>query len=215
MEDLKLIEDLKTGTAPSRAKAQSRLYTKYNKTLVSYINRKFDLADFEVDSIVAITFEKAFRKIDTYNDEFSFVTWLMKIAKNSTIDSFRSKKKINAVSFTNFNSGSDKLEAKDYDPVDPMTSQGFSLSMESDYDMDLINTLLSHLPSDRDRQIMKMKYLEDLTHREVGERLGIAMGTIQSIVNKSIKHLQSIADDYREDRDDNIDNDLINEYYED
>lgn len=214
MQDLELIEQMKVGSTSEVMKAQTRLYNKYQGQLTSYINRIFTLEDFEVDSIVAKTFEKAFRKIDTFDDEYSFSTWLLRIGKNTAIDSFRGKKKIQTVSFTNFHHGSEESESRDYDPVDPDSKDDFDLDMEHNYDMQLIEKLLQHLPSERDRQIVRMKYLEDLTHREVSERLSIPMGTIQSIVNKSIKLMQSIAEDYRDDREDNIDDDLINEFYE-
>lgn len=212
MKDLILVDEIINGTASQVMKAQSTLYRKYEGMLRGNLNKKFSLDEFEVDSIIATTFEKAFRKIETYNSEFSFSTWLIRIAKNSTIDSFRAKKRVSTVSFTDFHSGSEDSDAKDYDPVDPDSTGGFDLQMEDDYDLQLIETLLGNLPNERDREIMRMKYLEDLTHREVGERLDIPQGTIQSIVNKSIKILQSVAGEYVDQREDNINEDLINDY---
>jgi RNA polymerase sigma-70 factor, ECF subfamily len=46
----------------------------------------------DTDDIVIETFAKAFDKINTYNSEFGFNTWLITIAKNVHIDMLRKKK---------------------------------------------------------------------------------------------------------------------------
>ncbi|CAM1353595.1 RNA polymerase sigma factor [Tenacibaculum insulae] len=48
--------------------------------------------DNEAEDITIRTFSKAFDKIDTFNEEYQFKTWLITISKNVYIDFLRKKK---------------------------------------------------------------------------------------------------------------------------
>ncbi|ATA93411.1 RNA polymerase sigma factor [Capnocytophaga canimorsus] len=47
----------------------------------------------DVEDVVIQTFAKAFDKINTYNEEFSFKTWLIAISKNVHVDMIRDRKR--------------------------------------------------------------------------------------------------------------------------
>ena len=48
--------------------------------------------EYEAEDITIQTFSKAFNKIDTFDNNYSFATWLIAISKNIHIDQIRKKK---------------------------------------------------------------------------------------------------------------------------
>ena len=93
-------------------KAYANLMGHYKKSLKSYIgcivHDRNDAEDLMVES-----FEKAFRKLDTYSPEFAFSTWLYRIAFNRSMDFLR-KKKIEKTDLNNhLNEPSTELNAEE------------------------------------------------------------------------------------------------------
>lgn len=79
--------------------AQKGDQTAYNYLLNLYWNdvhvflqSKISDDSIDAEDITIITFSKAFDKIDSYDDNYGFKTWLFTIAKNLLIDELRKKK---------------------------------------------------------------------------------------------------------------------------
>ena len=47
--------------------------------------------EYEAEDITIQTFSKAFNRIETFDDNYSFATWLIAISKNIHIDQIRKK----------------------------------------------------------------------------------------------------------------------------
>jgi RNA polymerase sigma-70 factor, ECF subfamily len=78
--------------------AQSGSQSAYTFLLDCYWNEVYNFMlkrtenETDTEDIVIETFAKAFDKINTYNNEYAFNTWLIAIAKNVHIDLVRKKK---------------------------------------------------------------------------------------------------------------------------
>jgi RNA polymerase sigma-B factor len=53
--------------------------------------------------------------------------------------------------------------------------------------------LLRHL-SDRDREILRLRFAEDLTQSEIGERLGISQMHVSRLIRQSLEELRELAE---------------------
>jgi RNA polymerase sigma-B factor len=52
--------------------------------------------------------------------------------------------------------------------------------------------LLHHL-SDRDREVLRLRFAEDLTQSEIGERLGISQMHVSRLIRQSLQQLRELA----------------------
>jgi RNA polymerase sigma-B factor len=56
----------------------------------------------------------------------------------------------------------------------------------------VLESWLAALP-ERQREVLRLRFEEDLTQREVGERLGISQMQVSRLMRRSLKHLQAMA----------------------
>ena len=75
--------------------AFTALWDRHIDQLRSYLNTQFkNLDEYSVEDICSRSFEKAFRKIHTYDQSKSqFLTWLCTIARNTALDALEAEKR--------------------------------------------------------------------------------------------------------------------------
>jgi RNA polymerase sigma-B factor len=56
----------------------------------------------------------------------------------------------------------------------------------------MLDAWLAELP-EREREILRVRFEEDLTQREIGERYGISQMHVSRLLRKSLEHLQAVA----------------------
>lgn len=71
-----------------------------------------------------------------------------------------------------------------------------SLSLRSDDQRRMVRSILASLPS-RERQIIRMYYAEDLSHAEIGERLGVGESRISQLRTRAVTAMRSAAENLR------------------
>src|SRR5262249_31524948 len=55
-----------------------------------------------------------------------------------------------------------------------------------------IHPLLEHLPR-RDREVVRLRYVEDLTQDEIGERVGVSQMQVSRILRSSVQRMRAVA----------------------
>lgn len=70
--------------------AANKLISKHKKDLLGFCSTKLLDASLAEDCY-QLTWEKAFKKLHTYRDMYSFKTWLFKICQNTIYDEIRRK----------------------------------------------------------------------------------------------------------------------------
>ncbi|WP_017623083.1 SigE family RNA polymerase sigma factor [Nocardiopsis chromatogenes] len=58
---------------------------------------------------------------------------------------------------------------------------------------DTVNRAIERLP-DRQRQIVRLRYYDDLTEAQIADRLGVTIGTVKSTVSRAVRKLREDAD---------------------
>jgi RNA polymerase sigma-70 factor (ECF subfamily) len=121
----------------------------------------------EADDVVQETFLRAFRAIDRFDGRSELSTWLYRIVVNLSLNAMRSRKRNAAVDIGDPRLGA-ALASDRKDPADDAESRQGTLRL-----LEALNALSLTL-----RTTVVLVALEGLPHREVGEILGCAEGTV-------------------------------------
>ena len=182
-------EQLVCDYANGNNEAFDTLLIRYKQRLFSYIFqmvRDRDLADdiFQETFIKAITTIRQGR----YNDMGKFSAWLYRIARNLAVDSFRAEKGENLVS----------ADVADYDVLnrrelaeDTIEDVMVDLQIEED-----LRRLVDRLP-DVQRQVLEMRYYQDLSFKEIAEITGVSINTALGRMRYAILNLRRMAKENR------------------
>ena len=57
----------------------------------------------------------------------------------------------------------------------------------------MLDDLCSGLPA-RSREVLRMRFEEDMTQSEIGERLGVSQMQVSRIIRQTIAHLRHVAE---------------------
>ncbi len=102
----------------------------------------------------------------------SLAGWLVGITKNRIIDNVRSEQR--------HASRRSEVEAADR-PVEP--------EVERIADQMLVAAALETVP-ERSRKVIKLAYFEGLTHPEIAQRTGMALGTVKSDIRRGLEKVR-------------------------
>ncbi|MBI39317.1 MAG: RNA polymerase subunit sigma-70 [Leptospiraceae bacterium] len=134
---------------------------------VSMLGNPQDAEDILQEALVT-----AYRALKSFRGESGIYTWLYRIVVNKCRDFHRSKK----------NAPSDSLDSVAFmihdDRID--LEKNLELSTESTYLIQQINTL-----DKRYREILVMRYFDDLSYQEIASVLKIQVGTVKSRLFKA------------------------------
>ncbi len=154
-------------------KAYADLMQRYKESIyfmvLKMVNNKDDAQDLTVE-----TFGKAFQKLDKYQPEFAFSTWLFRIATNNCIDFIR-KKKLNTLSIDRMideDGNNHPLQIKS----DTLNPEETSIKKQQSQELKLI---VEGLPQ-RYRNLITLRYFEELSYDEIAKELDLPLGTVKA-----------------------------------
>lgn len=152
-------------------------YNEYKDKIFSYfyyhVNKDTQIAE----DLTSDTFLKGFEKIDTYNDDFAFSTWIFTIARNTLYDYYKTNK-IN-VSIDNWNDWDLSLdEFIKYE-------QDFHKKITDEQKVQQIYEKIEKMPHPQ-KDIFIMKYLEDFSHKEIANITWKSEANIRKILSRGI-----------------------------
>lgn len=166
-------------------KAYTKLLDLYRDQLF-YTIRKMVSTDDDAEDLTIETFAKAFKMLDNYLPKFAFSTWLFKIGTNHCIDFLRKQNKIKTIPIDNSNelkdiSAVDQLKAETMDPEEKMIGE---------QNETILNDFIKKLHPDY-QEILKLKYIDELSYVEIAEELRIPLGTVKARLFRSKELLLS------------------------
>lgn len=121
----------------------------------------------EARDILQEGFIKIFEKVDQYDDSYSFIGWMKRVMVNNAIDNYRR---------------SSKMPMSDNEDI--LLNEGVDADVFSGMGYKEIIKLIQRLPTGY-RTVFNLYVIEGFTHKEIGEKLGIAEGTSKSQLNKA------------------------------
>jgi len=161
---------LKTGDQNAYAELMDRYRDSIYYMLLKMVNNKDDADDLTIEA-----FGKAFNRLELYTPNFAFSTWLFKIASNNAIDFIRRKKK-NTMSINQSIGGEDGDELYMDLKSSDLTPEEISIKEQK---IQYLRQLVSKLKP-RYRQLIEMRYFQQLAYEEIAEELDLPLGTVKA-----------------------------------
>ena len=172
----------------ARRGAFDRLVGAYLRPLYWHA-RRLVVVHEDAEDVVQETFVRAYDRIGTFrggSDEMG--AWLYRIARNLAVDSFRAEKGENVVA----------ADDADYDVLnrrelaeDTIEDVMVDLQIEED-----LRRLVDRLP-DVQRQVLEMRYYQDLSFKEIAEITGVSINTALGRMRYAILNLRRMAKENR------------------
>jgi RNA polymerase sigma factor (sigma-70 family) len=166
-------------------KAFEILLMRYKTKVYTYIVltvRNKELAE----DIFQDTFIKAIATIQQgrYVDSGKFGAWISRIAHNLIIDHFRKEKNENTFSADDY----------DYDIVNnaKLSERSIEDTLSNEQVLTDVIHLIDYLPAVQ-QQVVRMRYFEDLSFKEIAERTGVNINTVLGRMRYALLNLRKIA----------------------
>ena len=139
--------------------------------------------EHDTDDIVIETFAKAFDKINAYNSEYAFNTWLIAIAKNVHIDMLRKKKSSLFIDIT------DDENNHAFTVVDDTPSAEDELIIEQNL-AQLLQCIKLLKPAYQ--EVIQMRYFQEMSYQEMADTLNEPLNNIKVKLLRAKKLLAEV-----------------------
>ena len=167
--------------------ALSELYDRYSNLVFSVALRVVTESAL-AEEITLDVFARVWERATLYHEErASLGTWLAALARNKGIDALR------------------RLHARpeqwlsELDGDEPSIAEreaGPEEQTEREIERSHIRRAMAALPPEQ-RQVLELAYFYGLTHREIGEKLGLPLGTVKTRLRLAMQKLRvSLANDF-------------------
>ncbi|QFR38927.1 RNA polymerase sigma factor [Candidatus Gracilibacteria bacterium 28_42_T64] len=156
-------------------------YNQYKNKIFSYFYYNLGKDRELAEDLTSETFLKGYDKIDSYDDTFSFSTWIFKIARNKLIDHYR--KDTSDVSIN----GDENLDIEEF-----IKYEGdFTRKIDTEFDMKQVYMALDKIPETYKDYIV-MKYLNEFSTKEISNITGKSEANIRKIISRGLERLINI-----------------------
>lgn len=184
LEDFKLIDQ---ATIENDEKAFAELMKRYKKPVYHMILKMVRNVD-DAEDLTIEAFAKAFRNLSRFKKDYTFSTWLFRIATNNAIDFIR-KKKLETMSLdTSYKDDSGeavKIDVEDNE-LNPMEETIKSQKIE------LIRIFVDKLPPKYQR-LVKLRYFDELSYEEIARELEAPLGTVKAQLHRARELLYDLV----------------------
>ena len=138
----------------------------------------------DAEDLCLQAFSKAFDKIETFNNEFTFSTWLTSIAKNLHVDMIRKEK-------TRLRQSTD-VEEVGRDVIDETLGPEDQLIRSQN-----LNKLLQQVKSLKPiyRDVIQLRFFQELSHKEIAIQLELSLSNVKVRLLRAKKLLSEIIND--------------------
>ena len=176
LKDFELIDK---ATLNNDEQAYADLMKRYKKPVYHMVLKMVRNVD-DAEDLTIEAFAKAFKSLNKFKKDYTFSTWLFRIATNNAIDFIR-KKRIDTMSlntsFTNDNGEAVQIDVEDNE-LNPMeeTIKGQKIK--------LIHYFVDKLPPKYQR-LVKLRYFDELSYEEIARELEAPLGTVKAQLHRA------------------------------
>ena len=166
--------------------AFAMLMERYKKPVYHMILKMVRNVD-DAEDLTIEAFTKAFKNLYKFKKDFTFSTWLFRIATNNSIDFIR-KKKLDTMSLNTAyqdESGANvTIDVKDKN-LDPQEEAIKAQKIE------LIQLFVTKLPAKYQR-LVRLRYFKELSYEEIARELEAPLGTVKAQLHRARELLQDL-----------------------
>ncbi|WP_020533557.1 RNA polymerase sigma factor [Flexithrix dorotheae] len=183
IEDFELIDKAIEGDEKSYADLMEKYRRPVYHTMLKMVRNVDDAEDLTIEA-----FAKAFRNLSKFKKDYTFSTWLFRVATNNCIDFIRKKRletmSINA-EITKDDGDSLSIDIKD-GALDPMEEAIKSQKIE------IIRQFVTLLPL-KYQKLVKLRYFEELSYDEIAQELEAPLGTVKAQLHRARELLYDLV----------------------
>lgn len=144
----------------------------------------------DAEEVTQEAFIRAFVKLDTFQQNSQFFTWLYRVAFNIALSRKRRKRVSVSLDHQRDEFGSDVVDR----------GEAVDANMIRQDQVSLVQTALSGL-SEQHRGILVLREMNEASYEEIAEILDLSIGTVRSRLNRARKQLRISLEELRWDTD--------------
>lgn len=187
-KDFALVERAKNDDQKAFAELLRRYRRPVYHLVLKMVRNQEDAEDLTIEA-----FSKAFKNLPKFNPDFTFSTWLFRIATNNCIDFIR-KKRLSTTSIdTTFqDDGGDemRMDIKDRD----LNPQEAAIR---DQKIALIRAIVTKLPP-KYQILVKLRYFDELSYEEIAGEIDAPLGTVKAQLHRARELLYDLVKNKRD-----------------
>lgn len=189
LQDFKLIDQ---AVKENDEHAYALLMERYKKPVYHMILKMVRNVD-DAEDLTIEAFAKAFKNLYKFKKDFTFSTWLFRIATNNSIDFIR-KKKLDTMSLnTSYQDESGTnitIDVKDQN----LNPQEEAIKAQK---IELIQLFVTKLPAKYQR-LVRLRYFSEFSYEEIARELEAPLGTVKAQLHRARELLQELIKDKKE-----------------
>jgi RNA polymerase sigma-70 factor (ECF subfamily) len=189
LQDFKLIDLAKE---EGDQKAYAELMKRYKKPLYHTILKMVRNVD-DAEDLTIEAFAKAFKSLHKFKKDYTFSTWLFRIATNNCIDFIR-KKKLETTSisssFRDDNGDDVGMDIRDVNP----TPQEEAIKSQK---VEIMQLIITKLPP-KYQTLVNLRYFRELSYEEIAEELQAPLGTVKAQLHRARELLYDLVKDKKD-----------------
>jgi len=184
LQDFQLIDQ---AVKENDEQAYAMLMDRYNKPVYHMILKMVRNVD-DAEDLTIEAFAKAFKNLYKFKKDFTFSTWLFRIATNNAIDFIR-KKKLDTMSLnTSYQDESGTnitIDVKDKN----LNPQEEAIKAQK---IELIQLFVTKLPAKYQR-LVRLRYFSEFSYEEIARELEAPLGTVKAQLHRARELLQDLV----------------------
>lgn len=188
IEDFNLI-DMAVG---GEDKAYAKLLQRYKRPVYHMILKMVRNVD-DAEDLTIESFAKAFKSLPKFKKDFTFSTWLFRIATNNTIDFIR-KKKLNTLSIENTWTDDDgqsvSLDLEDFN----LNPQDEAIKAQKE---EIIQVFVNMLPA-KYQKLVRLRYFSELSYEEIAVEIDAPLGTVKAQLHRARELMYDLVKNKKE-----------------
>ena len=189
LQDFQLIDQ---AVKENDEQAYAMLMDRYKKPVYHMILKMIRNVD-DAEDLTIEAFAKAFKNLYKFKKDYTFSTWLFRIATNNSIDFIR-KKKLDTTSLnTSYqdDSGADvTMDVKDKN----LNPQEEAIKAQK---IELIQLFVTKLPAKYQR-LVRLRYFSEFSYEEIARELDAPLGTVKAQLHRARELLQDLVKDKKD-----------------
>ncbi len=189
LKDFRLIDE---AVHQNDEQAFAMLMERYNKPVYHMVLKMVRNVD-DAEDLTMEAFAKAFKNLHKFKKDYTFSTWLFRIATNNAIDFIR-KKKIETTSlnssYTDDNGTNINIDVPDKE----LNPQEMAIKSQK---IELIQLFVTKLPAKYQR-LVRLRYFDEYSYDEIAKELGSPLGTVKAQLHRARELLSDLVKGKRE-----------------
>ncbi len=186
LQDFKLIDQ---ATSQGDESAFAKLMERYKKPVYHMILKMVRNVD-DAEDLTIEAFAKAFKNLKRFKKDYTFSTWLFRIATNNAIDFIRKKKletySLNT-SFTDESGDSVNIDVEDRN----LTPDEETIKTQK---IELVRMFVTKLPAKYQR-LVRLRYFDELSYEEIAKELDAPLGTVKAQLHRARELMYDLVKD--------------------